>query len=57
MRESEVDKNLSLIQGLNICETTKYQIIGLSRLIYMLYKLNIKWSCQFLPHGNKGTHK
>jgi len=27
-----------IIQGLDICETIWYQIIGLSRLTYMLYK-------------------
>ncbi len=42
---------------MDICETTWYKIIGVSMLLYMLYKSNSKRSCQFLPHGNKGTHK
>jgi len=46
-----------IIQGLDICEIARCQIIGLSRSTYMLYKSNIKRWCQFLSHGNKGTHK
>jgi hypothetical protein len=45
------------IQGLDIYETTWYQIIGLSRSTYMLNKSDNKRGCWFLPHGNKGTHK
>jgi hypothetical protein len=46
-----------IIQGLDICETTWYKIIGFSKLTYMLYKLDNKQGCQFLPHRNKGTYK
>jgi len=46
-----------IIQGVNICETVWYQIIGLLRSTYMLCKSNNKWGCQFLSHHNKGTHK
>jgi hypothetical protein len=45
------------IQGLDIYEIAWYQIIGLSRLTYMLYKSDNKQGCRFLPHGNKGTYK
>jgi len=45
------------MQGVDICETTWYKIIGVSRSMYMSYKSNSKWSCQFLPHGNQCTHK
>jgi hypothetical protein len=44
-----------IIQGLYICETSWYQIVGLSKLTYMLYKSDNKQGCRFLPHGNKGT--
>jgi hypothetical protein len=27
------------------------------RSIYVLYKTNCKWNCNFLPHGDKSTHK
>ncbi len=57
MRGIRSKQKFITIQDLNIFETIWYQIIGLSRYIYMFYKLNSKWSCQFLPHGNKGTHK
>jgi hypothetical protein len=46
-----------IIQCVNICEIVWYQIIGLLRSTYMLYKSNNKWGCQFLSHHNKGTHK
>ncbi len=45
------------IQEIDICETTWYKIIGLLRLKYMLYKVDYKWGCKFLPHGDKGLHK
>ncbi len=45
------------MQGVDICETAWYKIIGVSRSMYMLYKSSTKRSCRFLPHGNKGTHK
>jgi hypothetical protein len=45
------------IQGVVIYETIWYEIVGFSRLTYMLYKLDSKWGCRFLPHGKKGTHK
>ncbi len=46
-------QNFIMIQKVDICETTWYKIVGLLRF----YKLESKWGCWFLPHGNKGTHK
>ncbi len=46
-----------IIQEIDIYETTWYKIIGLSKSTYMLYKVNSKRGCRFLPHGNKGSHK
>jgi hypothetical protein len=45
------------IQEIDICEMAWYKIIGLSKSTYMLYKVNPKRECKFLPHGNKGSHK
>jgi hypothetical protein len=56
-RGDERQQNFITIQGLDIYEIAWYQIIGLSRSTYMLYKLDRKQGYQFLPHGNKGTHK
>lgn len=43
-------------QEIDICEITWCKIIGLLRLKYMLYKVDCKQGCKFLPHGNKGLH-
>jgi hypothetical protein len=48
---------LNFIQDLDIYETVWYQIVGFSKSTCMLYKSNNKQGCQFLPHGNKDTHK
>jgi len=45
------------IQEIDIYEMTWYKIIRLSRSTYILYKVNSKWGCIFLLHGNKGSHK
>jgi hypothetical protein len=45
------------IQEIDICETTWYKINGLLRSTYILYKVDSKQGCRFLPHGNKGLHK
>jgi hypothetical protein len=36
---------------------TWYKIVGLSKSTYMLYKIDSKWRCKFLLHGNKSLHK
>lgn len=41
---------------MDICGTTWYMIVGVSRSMYMLYKSNSKQGCWFLPYGNKGTN-
>ncbi len=46
-----------MIQEIDIYEMTRYKIVGLSKLTYMLYKVDSKRGCRFLPHGNKGSHK
>jgi hypothetical protein len=46
-----------MIQEIHICETTSYEIIGLLRSKYMLYKADCKQGYKFLPHGIKGLHK
>jgi hypothetical protein len=46
-----------MIQEIPFCETSWYKIVGLSRSTYMLYKIDSKKGCRFLPHGNKGSHK
>jgi len=53
----ESEQKIIIIQGSDIFQTTWYQIVGFSKSTYMLYKLDNKRGCQFLPHGNKGTHK
>jgi hypothetical protein len=45
------------IQEIDICKIAWYKIIELLKLKYMLYKVDCKWGCKFLPHGNKGLHK
>jgi hypothetical protein len=57
MRGIRSKQKFIIIQGLDICEIVWYQIIGLSKLTYKLYKSDNEQGCQFLPHGNKGTHK
>jgi hypothetical protein len=42
-----------MIQEINICETTWYEIVGLSKLTYMLHKVDFKRGCRFIPHGKK----
>jgi hypothetical protein len=45
------------MQGVDICETIGYKIVNVSKSTYMLYIYDSKKGYQFLPHGNKGTHK
>jgi hypothetical protein len=45
------------MQGVDICKTAWYKVIGVSMSTYILYKSNSKRGCWFLRHGNKGTHK
>jgi hypothetical protein len=49
--------NFIMIYEIDICETTWYKIVGLSKSTYTLYKAYSKWGCKFLPHSNKGSHK
>jgi hypothetical protein len=44
-RGVESGQKFITIQGLDICEIVWYQIVGLSRLTYMLYKLDNKQGC------------
>ncbi len=41
----EVAEKFVIIQALDIYKIAWYQIVDLSRLTYMLYKLDSKWSC------------
>jgi hypothetical protein len=52
-----VDENLSLLKVYTSMKLFWYQIVSLSKSTYMLYKLDNKQGCRFLPHRNKGTHK
>ncbi len=45
------------IYEIDIYEMTWYKIVGLSKSTYMLYKIDSKWRCKFLLHGNKSLHK
>lgn len=42
---------------MDICKIVYYKIVNVSKSTYMLYKYDSKKGYQFLPHGNKGTHK
>jgi hypothetical protein len=57
VRTNTKQQKLMMIQEIDIYEMTWYKIIGLSRSTYMLYKVDSKQGCKFLPHGNKGLHK
>ncbi len=57
MRGNIKQQMFIMIHEIDICETTRYKIVGLSKLTYMLYKIDSKWGCTFLPHGNKSSHK
>jgi hypothetical protein len=57
MRGDGRRRKFIIIQGLDICKIAWYQIVGLLKLTYMLYKLDSKQGRWFLPHGDKGTHK
>ncbi len=52
-RGVESGRKFTTMQGSNIYKTTWYQIVGLSRSTNMLYKLDNKRGCWFLPHANK----
>jgi hypothetical protein len=46
-----------MIQEIDVREIVWYKIIGLSTLKNMLYKVDYKRGCNFLPHGKKCLHK
>ncbi len=46
-----------MLQERDVCETTWYKIMGISRSIYMSYKQESKKGCRVLPHQNKGSQK
>ncbi len=45
------------LQKTDVCETTWYKIMGISRSIYMSYKQENKRGCRILPHRNKGSQR
>lgn len=45
------------MQDVDIRKTVWYKIVNVSKSTYTLYKYDSKKGYQFLPHGNKGTHK
>jgi hypothetical protein len=42
-------------QKRDVCKTTWYKIMGISRSIYMNYKQENKRGCRILPYQNKGN--